>query len=231
MNSKAFIETVKQKYKYYTNKEVADHFGVTRSRISQWINSNKVPKRYIDKERYEEMDLKSEPSTEINDYKKIINKQLNHIELLEEKIKSDKFKRSTFIKEVADNWEYDVKIILKFNSLRETQLEDIITSKVKVKKLNDYLGYSREEFKNNMLNWLNSPIFNKEEIIKLHIISEKKRLSAIKHEIDSFVVSNHVRYFKKDGGFVWTIYRAHYDLNQSTCVTKLKLLTENTLIE
>ena len=69
MNSKAFIETVKQKYKYYTNKEVADHFGVTRSRISQWINSNKVPKRYIDKERYEEMELKSESSTEINDYK------------------------------------------------------------------------------------------------------------------------------------------------------------------
>ena len=71
----------------------------------------------------------------------------------------------------------------------------------------------------------------KDEIAKLHVISEKKRLSAIKHEIDSFVVSNHVRYFKKDGDFVWTIYRAHYDLNQSTCVTKLKLLTENTLIE
>ena len=231
LNSKAFIETVKQKYKYYTNKEVADHFGVTRSRISQWINSNKVPKRYIDKERYEEMDLKSEPSTEINDYKKIINKQLNHIELLEEKIKSDKFKRSTFIKEVADNWDYDVKIILKFNSLRETQLEDIITSKVKVKKLNDYLGYSREEFKNNMINWLNSPIFNKEEIIKLHIVSEKKRLSAIKHEIDSFVVSNHVRCFKKDGGYEWIIYRAHYDLNHGTCISKLKLLSEATLNE
>jgi len=130
LNSKLFIETIKQKYKFYTNKEVADHFGVTRSRISQWINSNKVPKRYIDKERYEEMDLKSEPSTEINDYKKIINKQLNHIELLEEKIKSDKFKRSTFIKEVADNWEYDIKILLVFNSLRETQMKDIVTSKV-----------------------------------------------------------------------------------------------------
>ena len=231
MNSKAFIETVKQKYKFYTNKEVADHFGVTRSRISQWINSNKVPKRYIDKERYEEMDLKSEPSTEINDYKKIINKQLNHIELLEEKIKSDKFKRSTFIKEVADNWEYDIKIILQFNTLRETQMEDIVTSKVEVKNLPDYLGYTREEFKNNILNWSDSPIFSKDEIAKLHVISEKKRLSAIKNEIDSYVVSNHVRYFKKDGSFVWTIYRAHYDLNQSTCVTKLKLLTENTLIE
>ena len=231
MDSKLFIETIKQKYKFYTNKEVADHFGVTRSRISQWINSNKVPRRYIDKERYQEIEMESGSSSEINDYKKIINKQLNHIDLLEEKIKSDKFKRSTFIKEVADNWDYDVKIILKFNSLRETQLEDIITSKVKVKELNDYLGYSREEFKNNMLNWLNSPIFNKEEIIKLHIISEKKRLSAIKHEIDSFVVSNHVRCFKKNGGYEWIIYRAHYDLNHGTCISKLKLLSENTLNE
>ena len=110
-------------------------------------------------------------------------------------------------------------------------MEDIVTSKVEVKNLSDYLGYTREEFKKHILNWSDSPIFSKDEIAKLHIISEKKRLSAIKHEIDSFVVSNHVRYFKKDGGFVWTIYRAHYDLNQSTCVTKLKLLTENTLIE
>ena len=78
---------------------------------------------------------------------------------------------------------------------------------------------------------LDKTFFSKDEIAKLHTISEEKRLSAIKHEIDSYVVSNHVRYFKKDGGFVWTIYRAHYDLNQSTCVTKLKLLTENTLIE
>ena len=231
MDSKIFIETVKQKYKFYTNKEVADHFGVTRSRISQWINSNKVPKRYIDKEKYQEIDMKSEPSTEINDYKNIIKKQLNHIELLEDKIKSDRFKRSTFIKEVADNWEFDVKIIMQFNSLRETQLNEIVTSKVEVKDLKDYLGYSREEFKKNILNWSDSPIFDKEEVGKLHVISEKKRLSAIKHEIDSFVVSNHVRYFKKDGGFVWTIYRAHYDLNLNTCITKLKLLNEDSVIE
>ena len=100
-----------------------------------------------------------------------------------------------------------------------------------MKNLPDYLGYTREEFKKYILNWSDSPIFSKDEIAKLHTISEEKRLSAIKHEIDSYVVSNHVRYFKKDGSFVWTIYRAHYDLNQSTCVTKLKLLTENTLIE
>ena len=81
MNSKLFIETIKQKYKFYTNKEVADHFGVTRSRISQWINSNKVPRRYVDKERYQEIEMESGSSSEINDYKKIINKQLNHIEL------------------------------------------------------------------------------------------------------------------------------------------------------
>ena len=36
---------------------------------------------------------------------------------------------------------------------------------------------------------------------------------------------------KKDGGFVWTIYRAHYDLNLSTCITKLKLLNEDSVIE
>lgn len=231
MNSKTFIETVKQKYKFYTNKEVADHFGVTRSRISQWINSNKVPKRYIDKERYEEIDLKSEPSTEINDYKKIINKQLNHIELLEEKIKSDKFKRSTFIKEVAENWDYDVKIILEFKTLNKTQIEEIVTSKVEVKTLNDYLGYSRKEFKEHVLNWSESPLFDKNELSKLHSISEEKRLNAIKHEIDSYIISNHVRYFKKDGSFIWALYRAHYDLNQSTCITKLKLLNAESVIE
>ena len=231
MDSKNFIEAVKEKYKYYTNKEVAEHFGVTRSRVSQWLNKNEIPKRYLDKERYYNMNVEKNPSTELNTYKKIINKQINHIELLENKIELDKHKRLNFIKEVADNWDYDIKIILEFKTLNKTQIDEIVTSKVEVKTLNDYLGYSKKEFEKYILNWADSPLFDKNEINILHSNSEQKRLNAIKHEIDSYVISNHVRYFKKDGSYIWSIYRAHYDLNQSMCTTKLKLLNQSKLNE
>ncbi|MBT89792.1 MAG: hypothetical protein CMN79_04800 [Spirochaetales bacterium] len=230
MDTKIFIDSIKQKYKFYTNKEVAEYFGVTRSRVSQWLNTNKIPKRYIDKERYiEEEKINHHNDTEIIDYKKIIKKQLNHIELLEERIELYKFKRETFIKEVHENWDYDVKISFIFNSLRKTLPEEVITSSVEVKKLNDYLGYTREEFKNNILSWLNSPMVDKKEVLKLYTLSEERRMNAIKNEIDSYIVSNHIKYYKKNGDSVWTIYRAYYDLNQNSCITKLKILHENAL--
>jgi len=232
LNSKIFIEKIKEKYKFYTNKEVADHFGVTRSRVSQWINTNKIPKRYLDTEK--NLNLKKvslDNTSELMNYKKIVQKQMNYIELLETKVESQKSQRNHFNKEIAANWEYDVKVKLSFNSLRATELEEVKIYDIKIKELSDYLGYTKEEFKNNVTNWLDSPMFNKDEIFLLHQKSEEKRISAIKHELDSYYVTDHVKYYKKNGKYVWGVYRAHFELNQNTCITKLKLLTNETFEE
>ena len=50
INADNFIEGVKNKYNFITNKQVAEHFGVTRARISQWLKTNKIPLKYLNSE-------------------------------------------------------------------------------------------------------------------------------------------------------------------------------------
>ena len=51
INADSFIEAIKNKYNFITNKQVAEHFGVTRARISQWLKTNKIPLKYVNSER------------------------------------------------------------------------------------------------------------------------------------------------------------------------------------
>ena len=227
IDSKEFILKVKKIHGFYTNTEVANHFGVSRARISQWLNSDNIPRRYIDKESPKPIKTSMEkvnPENNISDYKNIISKQINYINLLEEKISQSKMKHLIFVKEIASNWDFDIKILLEFSSLKETLPQEIITHKVELKTLDDYLGYSRENFINHLTNWINSPIFKKEDIELLHLSSEKKRLNALKNDIDSYTISNQIKYYKKDGSYIWGLYRAYYDLNQNTSEVKIKLL-------
>ena len=95
-----FIQAVKNRYNFITNKEVAEHFGVTRARISQWLQANKIPLKYISAEGQAISD--SEGKSKF--YQEIIKKQLDHIALLEKEIKEFNNRNKIFYKEVVDNW-------------------------------------------------------------------------------------------------------------------------------
>tara|TARA_B100001123_G_C15152463_1_gene964049 strand:- start:190 stop:876 length:687 start_codon:yes stop_codon:yes gene_type:complete len=215
-----FIKTVKKKYTLNTNKAVAEHFGVTRSRISQWLKSNKIPLKYINSEAQTISD--SEEKAKF--YEIIIKKQVDHIELLEKELNEWKSKPKIFYKEVADNWQYDVKLITKFSSLNELEPIEIITVKTTVKNRKYYLGYTKEEFEYHFNNWATSPLFIQEEVYSISRSHEKRRIIAIRNAMDSFTLSNKIQMRKKNGGLVWAIYRTYYSLNENIAVTKIQIL-------
>ena len=163
INANSFIEAVKSKYNFITNKQVAEHFGVTRARISQWLKTNKIPLKYLNSEGQTISD--SEEKAKL--YQAVIKRQLDHIALLEKKLKEFKRKRKIFYKEVADNWQYDVKLVTKFSSLNESEPVDIKTVKTTVEDRNDYLGYTKEEFEDHFNNWATSSLLFRRKYIYL----------------------------------------------------------------
>ena len=220
IHAESFIEGVKNKYNFITNKQVAEHFGVTRARISQWLKTNKIPLKYVNSEGQTISD--SEEKAKL--YQTVIKKQLDHIALLEKELKEFKSKRKIFYKEVADNWQYDVKLVTKFSSLNELEPVDIKTVKTTVEDRNDYLGYTKEEFEDHFNNWANSPLFIQEDIYILHQSHEKRRITAIQNNMDSFTISNKIRIFKKNGDPIWSIYKTYYDLSENLAITKIQFL-------
>lgn len=190
-----FIKTIKNKYTLNTNKEVAEHFGVTRARISQWLKANKIPLKYINSEAQTISD--SEEKAKL--YETIIKKQVDHIELLEKELIEWKSKPKIFYQEVADNWQYDVKLITKFSSLNELEPIDIKTVKTTVKDRKYYLDYTKAEFEYHFNNWATSPLFIKEEVYSISRSHEKRRITAIRNSMDSFTLSNKIHLRKKMG--------------------------------
>lgn len=215
-----FIQAVKNRYNFITNKEVAEHFGVTRARISQWLQANKIPLKYISAEGQAISD--SEGKSKF--YQEIIKKQLDHIALLEKEIKEFNNRNKIFYKEVVDNWQYDVKLVTEFTSLKELEPSELKTMKTSVKDRDDYLGYTKEEFEYHWNNWATSPLFIQEDIYILHQSAEKRRITAIRSAIDTYTVSNRLQLVKKDGGLVWAMYRSYYNLAENIAVTKFQIL-------
>ncbi len=220
INAESFIEAVKNKYNFITNKQVAEHFGVTRARVSQWLQTNKIPLKYVNSEGQTISD--SEEKAEL--YQTVIKKQLDHITLLEKELKDFKNKREIFYKEVSDNWQYDVKLVTKFSSLNELEPVDIKTVKTTVEDRNDYLGYTKEEFEDHFNNWATSSLFIQEEVYLLSQSHEKRRITAIRNAMDSFTLSNKIQMIKKNGDLVWAIYRSYYNLSENVAITKIQIL-------
>ncbi len=157
-------------------------------------------------------------------YQTVIKKQLDHIALLEKELKEFKSKREIFYKEVADNWQYDVKLITEFTSLKELEPSDVKTMKTTIKNRNNYLGYTKEEFEDHFNNWATSPLFIQEDIYILHQSHEKRRITAIRNAMDSFTLSNKIQMIKKNGDLVWAIYRSYYNLSENVAITKIQIL-------
>jgi len=220
INANSFIEAVKNKYNFITNKQVAEHFGVTRARISQWVRTNNIPLKYVNSEGHTISD--SEEKNKL--YQTVIKKQLDHINLLEKELEAIKSKRQIFYKEVSDNWQYDVKLITEFTSLKELEPSDVKTMKTTIKNRDNYLGYTKEEFEDHFNNCANSPLFIQEDIYILHQSHEKRRITAIRSAMDSFTVSNKIQLVKKDGGLIWAIYKSYYNLSENVAVTKIQIL-------
>ena len=220
INAESFIEAVKNKYNFITNKQVAEHFGVTRARISQWLKTNKIPLKYINSEGQTISD--SEEKAKL--YQTVIKKQLDHITLLEKELEDFKSKREIFYKEVSDNWQYDVKLVTKFSSLNELEPADIKTVKTSVEDRNDYLGYTKQEFEDHFNNWATSSLFIQEEVYLLSQSHEKRRITAIRNAMDSFTLSNKIQMIKKNGDLVWAIYRSYYNLSENVAITKIQIL-------
>jgi len=220
INAKNFIEDIKNKYNFITNKQVAEHFGVTRARISQWLQSNKIPLKYINSEDILEVSQKGRNEL----YQTVIKKQLDHIAILEEEIQAFQKNRKIFYKEVSDNWQYDVKVITTFASLKELQPSDITTVKTIIKNRSYFFGYTKEEFESHFNNWASSSLFDKDEVYKLSKSHEKRRITAIQNNMDSFTISNKIRIFKKNGDPIWSIYKTYYDLSENLAITKIQFL-------
>ena len=220
IHAESFIEAVKNKYNFITNKQVAEHFGVTRARISQWLKTNKIPLKYVNSEGQTISD--SEEKAKL--YQTVIKKQLDHIALLEKELKEFKSKRKIFYKEVADNWQYDVKLVTKFSSLNELEPSEIKTVKTTIEDRNDYLGYTKEEFEDHFNNWATSSLFIQEEVYLLSQSHEKRRITAIRNAMDSFTLSNKIQMIKKDGSLIWAIYRSYYNLSENVAITKIQIL-------
>ena len=220
IHAESFIEAVKNKYNFITNKQVAEHFGVTRARISQWLKTNKIPLKYINSEGQTISD--SEEKAKL--YQTVIKKQLDHITLLEKELEDFKSKREIFYKEVSDNWQYDVKLVTKFSSLNELEPADIKTVKTSVEDRNDYLGYTKQEFEDHFNNWATSSLFIQEEVYLLSQSHEKRRITAIRNAMDSFTLSNKIQMIKKNGDLVWAIYRSYYNLSENVAITKIQIL-------
>lgn len=50
MNALEFVDMVKKKYNLFTLQDISEHYGLSPSRVSQWVSKNVIPPKYLKKE-------------------------------------------------------------------------------------------------------------------------------------------------------------------------------------
>ena len=92
MSAMEFVDHVKKKYNLFTLKEVSEHYGLSKSRVSQWLNKNTIPPKYLKMEmtkanppiNRQPVNKKGESMLDIDN--RLIDSQQTTIGLLKEKV-------------------------------------------------------------------------------------------------------------------------------------------------
>ena len=159
MSAQEFVDYVKQKHNLFTLKDISEHYGLSKSRVSQWIHNNKIPPKYLKLEiNQAEKAPPNETKITKGDGGMIQEEQLNllaqtqqkTIELMDEKIQllENNIGVDPIANQIWDDihadFKFEVAVKIRFSKF---DVQKKYTTIGDLRALSKYTGYSVSELR------------------------------------------------------------------------------------
>ena len=182
MNSQEFVDYVKLKYNLYSLKDVSKHYGLSDSRVSQWLNKNKIPSKYLKIEIEKISSSKIQSKIEnvgfnSSHYKMLIGLQQEKINELENQISVDVIGNELW-NNINPDFEYTIKVKFLFKQL---DVKKKFTHVGELTPLSNYTGYSIQKLKSFYSTgaWFDSVVGGTDKLYTKNTNARLKNISSI----------------------------------------------------